>query len=79
MFCPPRPEFRRWQADGKTVTLTEPGVAGEWDVESLDDGRLLLSPHIGPSIVELEAEYGERLQHEAFERRWDHLPRDGNG
>jgi hypothetical protein len=63
----------------KTVTLTEPGVAGEWDVESLDDGRLLLSPHVGPSVAELEAEYGERLQGEAFERRWGHLPVDGEG
>ncbi len=63
----------------KTVTLTEPVVAGEWDVESLDDGRLLLSPHVGPSVAELEVEYGERLRGEEVERRWGDLPRDGEG
>lgn len=63
----------------KTVTLTEPELAGRWDVEPLEDGRLLLSPHVGPSIDEIEAEFGERLQGEEFERRWGHLPRDGEG
>ena len=63
----------------KTVTLTERELAGEWDVEPLEDGRLLLSPHVGPTIVEIEAEHGERLQGEAFERRWGHLPRDSEG
>lgn len=59
----------------KTVTLNEPEFAGRWDVEPLADGRLLLSPHVGPTIVEIEAEYGERLQGEEFERRWGHLRR----
>jgi hypothetical protein len=63
----------------KTVTLTEPELAGEWDVEPLEDGRLLLSPHVGPTIEDIEAEHGERLQGEEFERRWGHLPRDGEG
>ena len=63
----------------RTVTLTEPELAGQWDVEPLEDGRLLLSPHVGPRIEEIEAEHGERLQGEAFERRWGDLPRDGEG
>lgn len=63
----------------KIVTLTEPDLAGRWDVEELDDGRLVLSPHLGPTVDELEGEYGERLQGEAFERRWGHLRRDGEG
>lgn len=62
-----------------TVTLTEPELAGEWDVEPLEDGRLLLSPHLGPTIEEIEREHGERLGGEEFERRWGHLPRDGEG
>lgn len=61
-----------------TVTLTEPALAGRWDVEALD-GRLLLSPHLGPTIAELEAEHGARLTGEEFDRRWGHLPRDGEG
>ncbi len=63
----------------KTVTLTEPELAGEWDVEPLEDGRLLLSPHLGSTIEEIERELGERLGGEEFERRWGHLPRDGEG
>jgi hypothetical protein len=63
----------------KTVTLTGAGVAGEWDVERLEDGRLLLSPHLGPSIDELEREHGQRVSGEEFERRWGDLPRDGEG
>ena len=63
----------------RTVTLTEPELAGQWDVEPLEDGRLLLLPHVGPRIEEIEAEHGERLQGEAFERRWGDLPRDGEG
>jgi hypothetical protein len=63
----------------KTVTLTEPEIAGEWDVEALDDGRLLLSPHVGTTIEEIEAEHGQRLQGEEFERRWGHLPGDAEG
>jgi hypothetical protein len=63
----------------KTVTLTEPELAGERDVEPLEDGRLLLSPHVGPTIEELEAEQGERLRGQEFERRWGHLPHDGEG
>lgn len=45
----------------KTVTLTEPELVGQWDVEPLDDGQLLLSPHLGPTIEEIEADHGERL------------------
>lgn len=63
----------------RTVTLSEPELAGQWDVEPLDDGRLLLSPHVGPTIAEIEAEYGERLRGEEFQRRWGHLPRDHEG
>ena len=63
----------------KTVKLTEPDVAGEWDVEPLEDGRLLLSPHIGPTVEQLEAEYGKRLGGKECARRWGALPRDGEG
>ena len=63
----------------KTVTLTEPEVAGRWDVEALDDERLVLSPNLGPTIDELEGKYGERLQGDAFEGRWGDLSRDGEG
>ncbi len=57
----------------------EPVWRGEWEGESLDDGRLLLSPHAGPSVPELAVEYGEPLPGEAFERRWHHLARDRDG
>lgn len=60
-----------------TVTLTQPELDGQWDVEPLGDGRLLLSPHLGPTIAEIEADHGERLQGEEFQRRWGHLPCDG--
>jgi hypothetical protein len=63
----------------KTVTLTDAGVDGEWDVEPLEGGRLLLSPHVGPSIDELDREPGPRLCAAEFSRRWGHLPSDGEG
>lgn len=63
----------------KTVTLTEPELAGRYDVEALEDGRLLLSPHLGPTIDDIEAEHGERLRGEEFKRRWSHLPSDEEG
>lgn len=64
----------------KTVKLTEPELAGEWDVELLEDGRLLLSPRVGTSVDELARRAGgRRLSAEEFERRWGHLPRDGEG
>lgn len=62
-----------------TATLTDPDLAGRYDVEALNDGRLLLSPHLGPTIGEIEAEHGQRLQGQEFERRWGHLPSDGEG
>lgn len=61
----------------RTVTLTEPNIAGRWDVEPLEDGRLLLSPHLEQTVKELEQEHGKRLKGKAFARRWGHLPRDG--
>jgi hypothetical protein len=73
------PRIRVMAEVPKTVTLTGAGVAGEWDVERLEDGRLLLSPHLGPSIDELEREHGQRVSGEEFERRWGDLPRDGEG
>lgn len=63
----------------KTVTLTEPEVAGEWDIEPLDGGRLLLTPHVETTIDELQSQYGERVQGDEFARRWAHLPSDGEG
>jgi len=64
----------------KTVRLTEPELAGVWDVESLDDGRLLLTRQVGPSVEELaERAGGERPSSEEFQQRWGHLPRDGEG
>lgn len=65
--------------DTKTITLTDPDVAGRWDVEPLEDGRLLLSPHRGPSVEELEATHGPRLRGEDFARRWGQIPRDSEG
>jgi hypothetical protein len=62
-----------------TVTLSEPEVAGRWDVEPLEDGRLLLSPHLGPTIEELERDHGQRVRDDEFARRFGHLPRDGEG
>jgi hypothetical protein len=64
----------------KIVTLAESGVAGEWDVQALEDGRLLLSPHTGPSVEELARRAGgRRLSSEEFRERFGHLPRDGEG
>ena len=74
--------YNRGSGNGmtKTVRLTEPELAGVWDVESLDDGRLLLTRHVGPSVEELaERAGGERLSSEEFQHRWGHLPRDGEG
>lgn len=34
----------------RTVTLHEPGLAGHWDVETFVDGRVLLTPHVGPRV-----------------------------
>jgi hypothetical protein len=63
----------------RTVTLTEAEIAGRWDVEELEDGRLLLSRSLEPTIEELEKEHGVRLKGEEFAGRWGHLPRDGEG
>lgn len=34
----------------RTVTLHEPELAGQWDVETFVDGRVLLTPHVGPRV-----------------------------
>lgn len=59
-----------------TVTLSTAQLAGCWDVAPLDEGRLLLSPHLEPTIEEIEAEQGGRIDREEFELRWGHLPRE---
>jgi hypothetical protein len=63
----------------KTATLTEPDVAGVWDVEVLPDGSLLLSPRVGPGVSGLEAMYAQHVNGDEFEIRWSELPPDREG
>jgi hypothetical protein len=63
----------------KTVTLSEPVVAGKWDVEPLEGGDFLLRRRL-TSLDEIRERQGGRpMTPEEFERHFGHLPRDGEG
>lgn len=61
------------------VTLTEPGVAGDYIVaERHPDGSVLLAPDT--SIEAIRKRTGtQRMNPEEFERHFGHLPSDGEG
>lgn len=58
------------------VTLTEPGIAGSYDVVENEDGRLVLEKNLEPSAKELHRRHGTRgLTDEEFEQVFGDLPR----
>lgn len=61
------------------VTLTEPGVAGDYIVaERHPDGSVLLAPDT--SIEAIRKRTGtQQMTPEGFERHFGHLPSDGEG
>lgn len=61
------------------VTLTEPGVAGDYVVEERrPDGGLVLAPDT--TIEAIQRRVGGRPMTEAeFEQHFGHLPTDGEG
>ena len=61
------------------VTLTEPGLAGDYIVaERHADGSVLLAPDT--SIEAIRKRSGTRaMRPEEFERHFGHLPSDGEG
>jgi hypothetical protein len=61
------------------VTLSEPGLAGDWFVdERLDDGRIVLRPDT--SIEAIRRRLGtEPMSDEEFERHFGRLPTDEEG
>ena len=59
------------------VTLTEPGIAGSYDVVENDNGRLVLERNLEPSSAELHERHGtRRLTGEEFERAFADVPRE---
>jgi len=61
------------------VTLTEPGIAGDYIVvEHNADGSVLLSPDTSATAIERRLGV-EPASEEEFERHFGHLPRDGEG
>jgi len=59
------------------VTLTEPGVAGSYDVVENEDGRLVLEKNLEPSSDELHERHGTRpLTDYEFDRAFGDLPRE---
>jgi len=61
------------------VTLTEPGIAGDYIVvEHNADGSVLLSPDTSAAAIERRLGV-EPVSEEDFERHFGHLPRDGEG
>jgi len=59
------------------VTLTEPGVAGSYDVVENEDGRLVLEKNLEPSSDELHERHGTRpLTDDEFDRAFGDLPRE---
>lgn len=59
------------------VTLTEPGLAGSYDVVDQDDGRLVLERNLEPTSEELHRRHGTRpLTDEEFEAAFGDLPRE---
>jgi hypothetical protein len=61
------------------VTLTEPGLEGDYIVEERhEDGSLLLAPDT--SIEAIRKRLGTRpMSSEEFEEHFGHLPSDGEG
>ncbi len=61
------------------VTLTEPGLAGDYIVaERNADGSVLLAPDT--SIEAIRARAGTRpMSPEEFQKHFGHLPSDGEG
>ena len=59
------------------VTLTEPGIAGNYDVVENEDGRLVLEKNLEPTSAELHTRHGTRgLSDEEFEQAFGDLPRE---
>jgi len=59
------------------VTLTEPGIAGDYEVVENDGGRLVLERKLEPSSDELHARHGTRgLTDDEFEQAFGDLPRE---
>ena len=59
------------------VTLTEPGIAGSYDVVENEDGRLVLEKNLEPTSEELHRRHGTRgLTEEEFGQVFGDLPRD---
>lgn len=59
------------------VTLTEPGIAGSYDVVENEDGRLVLEKNLEPTSAELHRRHGTRgLTDEEFEQAFGDLPRE---
>ncbi len=59
------------------VTLTEPGLAGSYDVVENEDGRLVLEKNLEPTSGELHSRHGTRgLTDEEFEQVFGDLPRE---
>lgn len=60
----------------KTVTLTDPELAGEWEVQSLDGGDLLLRRPRTTLADILERHGGRPAGDEEIERHLGELPTD---
>ena len=59
------------------VTLTEPGLAGDYVVVENEGGRLVVEKNLEPSSDELHARHGTRsLTAEEFEQAFGDLPRE---
>lgn len=62
------------------VTLTEPGLAGSYDVVKEEDGRLVLERNLEPDWAELHERHGTRaLSDEEFDEVFGDLPRGTGG
>ena len=57
------------------VTLTEPGLAGSYDVVEHEDGRLVLEKNLEPDSAQLHERHGTRpLSDEEFDEVFGDLP-----
>lgn len=62
------------------MTLTEAGVAGDYIVdERREDGSLVLRPDTSEAAIILRRARLTPVSREEFERRFGHLPTDGEG
>ncbi len=58
------------------VTLTEPRLAGSYDVVEQEDGRLVLEKNLEPTAEEMHRRHGTRpLTDDEFEATFGDLPR----